>query len=275
MSDRDAVLRRHAVTVLEGEDPRPVVFVHGFGCHQGVWRRVVGPLEGRRRIVLLDLVGAGGSDTSAYDPVRHASLDGYAQDLVEVLDACAPRGATLVGHSVGGTIALLAAARRPELFESLLLVAPSPCYANDGDYVGGFEREDLEDLLDAMDANYRMWARSLAPVIMSNPARRDLSDELAANFCEYDETIARSFARATFLSDHRHVLPEVRVPTVVFQCTHDAVAPGTVGAFLHARLPRSELVQLQATGHCPHVSGAPELVAHLERRLGLTATAHS
>ena len=255
------VLRRNNVSVTGPEGAPPMVLAHGFGCDQQMWRHVAPVFETDHRVVLFDHVGAGGSDLEAYDPDRYSSLAGYAQDLVEILDALALGPAVVVGHSVSSVIALLAAADRPELFDRLVLVGPSPRYIDDEGYRGGFSQEEIDELLATMDDNYLGWSQHIAPVIMGTPDRPALGEELTSSFCRTDPVIARRFARATFLSDNRADLARVTTPALVVQCRNDVIAPVEVGEYVHAHLAGSELVVLDANGHCPNLSAPDQLVA--------------
>lgn len=254
-----SVTTRHHVTI-RGRGSRPLILMHGFGCDQNVWRHVSPAFEDDWRVVLFDHVGAGKSDLSQYDADRYASLQGYADDLVAIVRELDLKDAVVVGHSVSAMIAVLAAVKEPSLFSRLVLVGPSPYYLNDGDYPGGFERKDIDDLLAAMDSNFFGWASMIAPVIMGNPDRPELADELNENFCRTDPDIARSFARVTFLSDERAALPQLRVPSLILQCSTDALVPLAVGDYMHAQMPGSTLAVLTATGHCPHLSEPAEMI---------------
>ena len=253
------VLARNNVNV-SGRGTQPILFVHGFGCDQTMWRFITPAFEEQYRIVLFDYVGSGKSDLSAYDPERYSSLDGYAQDVLDVCEALDLRDVIFVGHSVSSMAGVLAANRAPDRFRHLIMVGPSPRYMNDEGYVGGFERADIEGLLDLMDKNYIGWANVLAPVIMKNEDRPELAGELNASFCSTDPKVARRFAEATFFSDNRADLSQVRVPSLIMQCSEDAIAPIEVGNFLHRALPHSTLRVLKATGHCPHVSHPEETI---------------
>lgn len=254
-------LRRNNVTVSGRPDGRAMVFAHGFGCDQNMWRFVAPAFEADHRVVLFDHVGAGGSDLSAYDPERYASLDGYAADVVEIGEALGLSGAIFVGHSVSAVIGILAARRAPGLFDRLVLIGPSPRYIDDDGYAGGFSREDVDELLDSLDANFLGWSGAMAPVIMGNPDRPELGEELTNSFCRTDPDIAAQFARVTFLSDNRDDLRHVAVPTLVLQCSQDVIAPDAVGDFVHREIPGSTLVRLAATGHCPNLSAPEETIA--------------
>jgi len=266
-SDAAAILRRNNVRVF-GRGTQPMLFAHGFGCDQNMWRFVTPAFEDDYRIVLLDYVGSGKSDLSAYDAARYATLDGYARDVLDVCEALDLRDVIFVGHSVSSMIGVLAANEQPERFARLILVGPSPRYVNDPpSYVGGFERSDIEGLLETMDKNYIGWANYLAPAIMKNPDRPELGEELTESFCSTDPVIARRFAEATFYADNRADLAALRVPALVLQCSEDIIAPREVGEYVHRSLQGSTLRILQATGHCPHMSAPEETVAAIKEYL--------
>lgn len=250
----NGTLRRNNVNVT-GRGTQPMLFAHGFGCDQNMWRYVTPAFEDNYRIVLFDYVGSGGSDLGAYSAERYAALDGYADDVLDIVHALDLRDVIFVGHSVSSMVGVLAANREPDRFAHLVLVGPSPRYINDPpDYHGGFERGDIEGLLDMMDRNYIGWANFLAPVIMKNEDRPELGEELTSSFCSTDPVIARRFAEATFFADNRDDLAAVQVPTLVLQCTDDAIAPVAVGEYTHRSIPNSRLSLVEATGHCPHMS---------------------
>jgi sigma-B regulation protein RsbQ len=261
------VLVRNNVTVLgpaEPPDPRPLMFSHGFGCDQNMWRLVTPAFADRHRIVLFDHVGAGASDLSAYDPRRYDGLDAYAEDVLEVLRALELRDVVFVGHSVSAMIGVLAANAEPERFDGLVLVGPSPRYIDDDGYVGGFSHEDIDELLASLESNYLGWSAQMAPVIMGRPDRPELGEELTNSFCRTDPDIAAQFARVTFLSDNREDLERVPVPALVLQSAVDAIAPPVVGEYVHRRIPQSRMVVLEATGHCPNLSAPEETIAAIE-----------
>jgi sigma-B regulation protein RsbQ len=255
------VLARNNVTVAGRPGGRPMVFAHGFGCDQNMWRLVAPAFEDEYRTVLFDFVGAGGSDLSAYDPQRYTTLDGYAADVIDVVRALDLHDVVFVGHSVSAIIGVLAVAREPDRFGVIVLVAPSPRYIDDDGYTGGFSEQDIEDLLISLDSNYLGWSSAMAPAIMGNADRPELGAELTASFCRTDPEIQKRFARATFLSDNRADLAEVKRPALVLQCSDDLIAPDPVGEYVHAQLPDSTLVKLRATGHCPNLSAPAETVA--------------
>lgn len=246
---------------VSGQGTQPMLLAHGFGCDQNLWRFVAPAFEDDYRVVLFDYVGSGRSDTHAYDAERYSTLHGYAEDVLDICREMDLTNIVFVGHSVSSIIGILASLQEPERFAHLILIGPSPCYINDPpDYVGGFERADIEGLLDMMDKNYLGWARMLAPIIMKNEDRAELAEELTDSFCSNDPAIARRFAEATFLSDNRSDLPRVQVPCLIMQCSEDAIAPAEVGQYMRAHLPGATLRTLSATGHCPHVSHPEETI---------------
>jgi len=249
----------HNVTVSGPEDGQPLVFAHGFGCDQHMWRHVAPRFERTHRVIRFDYVGAGGSKAE-FDPDKYATLEGYASDVLEVVHGLGLRDAVLVGHSVSSMIGALAQVTDPEPFGGLVMVGPSPRYVDDPPYVGGFDEPAIRGLLDALRSNYLGWSASMAPMIVGNAERPELGEELTASFCRMDPEIAATFAGATFLSDHRDVLPRVSVPTLVLQCRDDVIAPVSVGEYVAATVPQAELVLLDATGHCPNLSHPDETV---------------
>lgn len=241
-----------------GEGAAAMVFVHGFGCDQTMWRFLAPAYQNRFRVVTYDLTGCGQSDLSAYDRNKYGSLHGHAADLLEIIDSVAGGPVVVVGHSVGATIGMLASIAAPQRFAAQVMVGPSPCYINDGDYVGGFSREDIDELLATMDENYLGWSRSVAPMIMGAPNQPLLRDELTERFCNNDPEIARHFGHVTFLSDHRADVPRSTVPALILQCSDDLIAPREVGDWLHRHLPASALHVIRNVGHCPHMSAPSE-----------------
>ncbi|CAN5163592.1 alpha/beta hydrolase [soil metagenome] len=237
-----------------------MVFAHGFGCDQNMWRFVAPFFGDRYRTVLFDYVGAGGSDVTAYDSDRYSTLDGYARDVLEICEALDLRDVVLVGHSVSAMIGVLAAAGAPDRFGALVLIGPSPRYTDDDGYVGGFTDDDIEELLASLDSNYLGWSDKIAPVIMGNPDQPELAAELTASFCRADPEIQKRFARATFLADNRKDLDGIALPTLVLQCSDDMLAPESVGAYVHEHLAGSQFVKLRATGHCPNLSAPQETI---------------
>ena len=248
---------RNNVTV-RGQGPATLIFAHGFGCDQTMWRRMIPAFESRFRIVLFDLVGAGGSDLAAYDRQKYSTLDGYAADLVEVVEHFAQGPVIIVSHSVSAMISLLAAVAKPSLFTAHVMVGPSPCYISEGDYVGGFSRADIDDLLETLEENYLGWSSSMAPVIMGAPEDPELGVELTNSFCRTDPDIAAHFARVTFLSDLRSELAKNPIPTLILQSTTDVIAPVSVGEYMCQVMPHAQLRVIKNIGHCPHLS-APTL----------------
>ena len=260
-------LTRNNVTVHGNADGPPMLFAHGFGCDQHMWRLVWPAFTETHRIVLFDHVGLGGSDTSAFDPRRYATLAGYADDVLGICDELDLRDVVFVGHSVSAMIGVLAAAERPDRFDRLVLVGPSPRYIDTEGYTGGFTREDIDGLLESLESNYLGWSSAMAPVIMGNEDRPELGEELTNVFCQADPEIAAHFARTTFLADNRADLERVRTPALVLQCTDDAIAPPEVGEYVASHLPDAELVHLDATGHCPNLSAPQETIAAIRAYL--------
>ena len=255
--------KQHNVSIQGSPDGQPMLFAHGFGCDQHMWRHVAPRFEDDFRVVLFDHMGAGNSDVSAYDPERYSSLDGYAADVRQICHELGLSDVIFVGHSVSAMIGGLAAAAEPELFSKLVFVGPSPCYINDedNDYIGGFGEDDIKELLESLESNYLGWSSAIAPVIMGNPERPELVEELTESFCRTDPAIARRFAEVTFLSDNRADLARIPLPTLVLQAKSDAIAPVAVGEYVAAQLPRSTYVLLDATGHCPNLSAPDETYA--------------
>lgn len=251
---------------MSGNGDRAMVFAHGFGCDQHMWRFVAPAFEDRFKVILFDHIGAGGSDQAAYDPVRHSSLDGYADDVIALGEAMGVRGGVFVGHSVSAMIGMLAARKAPHLFSDLVMVGPSPRYIDDdaGGYVGGFSEAQIHELLDFLDTNHMGWSQAMAPVIMGNAQRPELADELTNSFCRTDPEIAKRFARTTFLSDNRGDLEGFETRTLILQCADDVIAPQCVGEYIHRVLPNSDLVLMAATGHCPNLSAPEETIAAIQ-----------
>ena len=252
-------VERNNVKVI-GQGAQAMVFAHGFGCDQNMWRLVAPAFEKTFKTVTFDYVGAGGSDLTAYDPGKYATLAGYAEDLIEILRELQLSRVVFVGHSVSAMIGVLASLKAPELFSKLILVGPSPRYIDDGDYKGGFGSQQIEELLTFLEENPMAWSAAMAPVIMGNLDRPELGEELTKSFCRMDPVIAKAFARATFTGDNRADLRSVGIPTLILQCSDDIIAPAVVGAFVQSQIPGSELMFLQATGHCPNLSAPGEVI---------------
>ncbi len=262
----NSVITRNNVKVW-GSGTQPMLFAHGFGCDQNMWRYITPAFEADYKIVAFDYVGSGHSDLSAYRPEKYNSLNGYADDVLDICRELELKDVIFVGHSVSSMIGLLAANREPSVFSKLIFVGPSARYINDTNYLGGFERKDIEELLDTMDKNYIGWANFLAPAIMKNADRPELGEELTASFCSTDPKIARKFAEVTFLSDNREDLKKTTVPSLIMQCSDDIIAPLAVGDYLLEHIPGSTLKVMQATGHCPHMSEPEETVQIIKEYL--------
>jgi sigma-B regulation protein RsbQ len=265
------VAERNNVVSVGSPDLPVIMLAHGFGCDQNMWRLITPALARHHRVVLFDYVGSGRSDPAAWDRHRYADLGGYAEDVLDICRELDLRDVTFVGHSVSSMIGVLAANREPERFERLVLITPSPCYLDDGDYRGGFTRDDIDELLESLDSNYLGWSATMAPVIMGNPDRPELGDELTNSFCRTDPQMASVFARATFLSDNRDDLAGVTVPTLIVECRQDAIAPTGVGEFVHQAIGGSQLVTLDATGHCPQLSASEATLREIEAFLAVPA----
>jgi sigma-B regulation protein RsbQ len=268
----ESVIERNNVRVT-GAGDQPMLFAHGFGCDQNMWRYVVPAFADDYKIVLFDYVGSGLSDKSHYDRDRYGSLSGYAQDVLDVVHALDLHDVIFVGHSVSSMVGVLATNREPDRFERLILIGPSPRYINEDGYVGGFERADIDGLFEMMDKNFIGWANFLAPAIMKNPDRPELGAELTESFCSTDPIIARRFAEATFYADNRGDLAAVTVPSLILQCSDDMVAPREVGNYLNAHLPASTLRVMSANGHCPHMSHPDETIALMKEYLAAESAA--
>jgi sigma-B regulation protein RsbQ len=246
---------------IAGTGPATMMFAHGFGCDQNMWRHVAPAFEDSFQTILFDHVGAGGSDLKAYHPQKYSTLAGYADDVVEIGHELGLKGAVFVGHSVSAMIGLLASLKAPGMFKSLVMVGPSPRYIDDVGYIGGFKEQQISELLEFLAANHMGWSSAMAPVIMGNADRPELGEELVNSFCRTDPDIAREFARVTFNSDNRADLGKVTIPTLILQCSEDVIAPVAVGEYMHEKMPNSELVILKATGHCPNLSAPDEVIS--------------
>ena len=255
-----ALLRNH-VTVNGSPDAPAMLFAHGFGCDQNMWRFVAPAFEDQYRTILFDHVGAGKSDLTTYSREKYDDLEGYADDIVEMGEELGLSDAVFVGHSVSGMIGIMAARKAPGMFRSLVLVAPSPCYINQEGYYGGFTRDEIEELLNSLDSNHLGWSMTMAPVIMGNSDDPQLAEELEQSFCRTDPEIARHFARTTFLSDCREILGTTAIPSLILQCSDDVIAPLSIGDYMHLKMPDSKLVVMKATGHCPNLSAPEETIA--------------
>jgi sigma-B regulation protein RsbQ len=255
------VVERNNVVIRGAADGVPLLFAHGFGCDQHAWDGVAPAFEDDHAVILFDAVGAGDSQLAAYDPERYGTLEGYADDVIEIIDALGLADVVFVGHSVAAMVGVLAAIRRPDAFRQLVLVAPSPRYLNDEGYEGGFERADIDELLESLGSNFLAWAHAMAPVIAGDPERPEAGERLTSSFCRTDPAIAEHFARVTFLSDNRADLDRVPVPSLVLQCRSDVLAPDSVGDFVQRRIPQARLIRLEATGHTPNLSAPQEVVA--------------
>ncbi|UOR06885.1 alpha/beta hydrolase [Hymenobacter aerilatus] len=265
------IFRRHHVCSY-GAEGHPIIFAHGFGTDQQAWHYVAPAFAAHYQVVLFDLMGAGNSDKTAYDFARYQTLDGYVADLLALLHALHLPKVIYVGHSVSGIIGVLAAIREPDLFERLVLLAASPCYLNDGDYAGGYDPSDMEELLGFLDHDYHAWSSAVVPNLVGGDMRPALVDEVLQSFARVDPAIARQFARVTFLSDYRAILSQLRVPSLILQCAEDVIAPPSVGHYLHQHLLGSTLQILDTTGHYPHLNVPVATIACMEHYLASLPT---
>ena len=260
------VLKRNNVHVF-GKGERPLMFGHGFGCDQNMWRFVAPAFQQHCKVVLFDHVGAGESDLTAYDASKYNTLNGYATDILEICHELDLQDVVFVGHSVSAIMSVLSAIKSPDLFSKLIMIGPSPCYINDENYVGGFDRADVLSMLAYMKHDYTFWADTFAPLIMGNPDKPSLGEELIDSFCNTDPEIARHFAQVTFLSDNRPDLPKLQTESLIMQCAEDVIAPTEVGTYMHRAIPNSTLVQMKATGHCPNLSSPLEVIDIMQNYL--------
>ncbi len=264
-----SVITRNNVKI-EGQGTQAMILAHGYGCDQHMWRYVTPAFANDYRIILFDHVGSGQSDLAAYDRTKYQSLEGYADDILGICAELDIEHGVFVGHSVSSMIGILAAIKEPHRFDDLILIGPSPRYINDDTYLGGFDEQDIRELLEFQDRNYLGWSSTLAPVIMGNEDRPELTEELTNSFCRTDPEVAKQFAAVTFLSDNRADLPKLQARALVLQCSEDAIAPLQVGEYVHHELANSEFVLLNATGHCPHLSAPDETIAAMKSFLGQT-----
>ena len=261
-----SAIKRNNV-VVSGSGENAMMFAHGFGCDQNMWRYVYPSFQEDHKIVLFDHVGAGNSDISAYSFKKYDKLEGYAEDIVEIARELNLKNAIFVGHSVSAVMGIIAADMAPDIFKSLILISPSPSYINDEDYVGGFSKSEINELLESLNNNHLGWSMAMASVIMGNPDRAELGNELANSFCKTDPEIAKHFAKTTFLTDKRDILKHTKIPVLILQCSSDVIAPVEVGHYMHNQIPDSKLVVMKATGHCPNLSAPEETISAISNFL--------
>lgn len=255
--------QKHNVKVF-GNGEKPMLFAHGYGCDQKMWRYITPAFQGEYKIVLFDHIGFGGSDVSTYSISKYHSLQAYADDVLEICEELDLQDVIYVGHSVSAMIGVLASNKQPERFSKLVLIGPSPCYIDDDNYTGGFSEESINGLIKSLESDYLTWANNIAPVIMGNPDKPELGQELASSFCSSDIEVAKDFARITFLSDNRSDLPRVTTDTLILQCSEDVIAPEAVGKYVHQHIAGSKFEQMQAVGHCPNLSAPEETIAKIK-----------
>lgn len=260
------ILKRNNVRVF-GDGIQPILFSHGYGCDQQMWRFITPAFTEKYKVVLFDHLGSGKSDSSAYDYDKYDHLSGYAEDLVEICEALSLENIILVGHSVSSIVGALAVKIKPDLFDQLIMLGPSPRYINDGDYFGGFDQQDIDSLVETLESNYLGWSSFISPVIIGNPDKEEFATELKNSFCSMDPDIAKHFAKVTFVGDYRDELRHVKIPTLIIQSHPDAIAPIEVGKYVHEQIPGSEYVQLASAGHCPHLTSPELLISTLKTYL--------
>lgn len=266
MEKSNSIIKNFNVNV-KGNGQQPMMFAHGYGCDQSMWRYLEPTFSNRFRSILFDLVGCGKSNSSCFDQQKHSTLSGYADDVLSICDSLNLKDIVFVGHSVSAVIGILAAIKEPQRFSKLILIGPSPCYFNDGDYIGGFEKETLVGMLENLNADFLGWSRAMGPAIMGRPDRPELGVELTNSFCQTDPTIAKHFAKTVFLSDNRADLKKIKTPSLILQCSQDIIAPDSVGRYMHQEISGSRLKTLKAIGHCPHVSEPQETITAMNEFL--------
>lgn len=262
MSNQRIIARNNVKIFGEGE--QTLLLAHGFGCDQNMWRFVKSDLGKKYRLVLFDYVGSGKSDLASFSSEKYSALDGYAENIIDVCRALNLEKVTIVGHSVSSMIGLIASIDSPQYFANMVMICPSPCFLNfPPNYFGGFERKDLEELIDLMDKNYIGWANYLAPLVMGSNNSPELIGEMSGSFCSTDPIIARVFAEATFFSDHRDILPKAKHPALVLQSRVDALASPSVGEYVQNNLPNSKMEIIDAEGHCLHMTCPEKIVQQI------------
>lgn len=262
----NAIQKKFAIQTF-GSGENTILFAHGYGCNQSMWRYIVPHFRDRYKIVLYDLMGCGDSEIKYYDWSKYATLDGHAQDILEIIEGMSLSNVVFVGHSVSSMTGMLAAIQKPSFFSHLVMVCPSPCFLNDGDYIGGFTEKDFEPLLESLDSNYLGWTSAITPVISNRPDKPEVAEELKNSFCRNDPEIAKHFAKVTFSADHRKEVTLCATPTLIVQTVPDALAPVSVGEFMHKKMPNSVLKILNTPGHCPHLSDPEQLIQAMDEFL--------
>jgi len=258
--------KKHNAQVL-GTGEKTMLFVHGYGCDQNMWRFITPAFETSYKVVLIDLVGSGQSDLDAYDFEKYNSLQTHADDLLELIEDLNLKNVIMVGHSVSAMIGALASIKNPTAFDCIIMISPSPRYISDPSYDGGFSKESIDELVEALDSNYLGWSSTITPMIMGNSERPALAQELKNSFCRNNPEIAKHFARVTFLGDNRADLEKVTVPTLILQCSADVITLQHVGIYVQQQIKGSQLTQMKAKGHCPHLSEPAETIASMKKFL--------
>jgi sigma-B regulation protein RsbQ len=256
---KNQILKRNNVSV-QGKGNQPIIFAHGYGCDQSMWRYVYPDFLDDYKVILFDHVGAGNADESYYSQEKYSSLQGYADDIIQICESLELKNTIIVGHSVSSMISVLAANTKPNMFSKIIMIGPSPCYINKEGYTGGFDQKDITELIEALESNYLGWSSNMAPVIMGNPDRPELGQELTNSFCRTNPEIAKHFAKVTFLSDNREDLKALKIPSLIIQCSEDVIAPIEVGKYVHENAHNSSFEVINATGHCPNLSAPEETI---------------
>jgi sigma-B regulation protein RsbQ len=255
-------LKRNNINIT-GSGEKTVLLAHGFGCDQNMWRFMLPELEKQFTVVVFDYVGSGQSDLESFSTKRYSSLEGYAKDVEEILVALDLDNVSIIGHSVSSIIAGITSTHVGDRISDITMICPSPCFMNlPPDYVGGFERDDLEELINLMDKNYIGWANYLAPLVMGAGHSSELIGELSGSFCSTDPIVAKTFAKATFFSDYRSLLKDILTPALILQSDKDSLASPEVGKYMAENIPDSQLELIQAEGHCLHMTD-PDLIIPL------------
>ena len=263
------IIKRNNV-VVSGKGEKVILFAHGYGCDQKMWRFVAPAFEENYKVILFDHVGSGKSDWNSYSPKKYSTLQGYADDIIEICDSLKLQKTILVAHSVSSMISVLAANPRPDLFEHIIMVGPSPRYMNDGDYYGGFSEQDVMEMVETLDSNYLGWSSAITPIIVGNSDKPQFAEELNNSFCQHDPEIAKHFARVTFMGDNRSDLQKLQIPTLILQCSQDIIVPLEVGKYVHKNIMNSDFVVIETTGHCPHLCNPDETTLAIKKYLTST-----
>ncbi|WP_316806398.1 alpha/beta hydrolase [Pedobacter agri] len=257
------ILIRNNVKIL-GQGSQVIMFAHGFGCAQSSWKYITDAFLEDYRVILFDYVGSGQSDQNQYDYHKYSTLEGYACDVIDIIEALGLKDIIFVGHSVSSMIGMIAALQIPESFKKLIFIGPSPRYLNDRDYIGGFESADIESIFTQIAEDYVGWTKGISPAVMDKAEQPELADFLQECFEETEPSIALAFAMATFKADYRHQIKNLRVPSLTLQSSNDMMAPQSAGEYIHQNTRDNFLVVMKATGHFPHISEPKETIREIK-----------